>query len=313
MRSIIFILILLCFVPLLALELTLKPSVKISNNSVLLEDVIYNIKGHVDFYERIRKTEILKMDQNQKYKNIMGKEIALKLQNQYPDLNIQIKGQLVSVYRMENPVKKEALAQDVKTFLKDFFTLSDKSQIDIISFPDIFVPVEDYRVEFFLPETQPKSGRVLVNAKVISDEALIKEFGIAVRISESYLVCKLNTGVKKGDRLKSADFEFVEKSDLLGSEYLKSSDMRDEMIAKFNLSKGRFLKESDFTSKPDVNRLDMVNVVIKGESFKMQYVALAKNSGWKGDRIILENLESRKMFQAEIVDKNTVMINLEGK
>ncbi len=313
MRKILILVFVVISVGLSALEITLKPSVKVSENTVYLEDIVLNAKGNIDQYEHIKRTEILKIDTTQKYKNILAKEIILKLQVLYPEISVQVKGQLVSVYKLEKVIKKESLSDNVKDFIQNFFSLSDKSEIEIINFPQVYVPVETYEVQYYLPQTQPQSGRVLVQTKILSNNELVKEFGISVRIKEKYLVYRLNKGVKKGDPIKNEDFELIEKVDLYGMDYLNPKDNHDELIARYNLPKGRFLKSGDFSTVPDVCRLDMVNVIIKGELFNMQYVALAKDNGWKGDRIVLENLESRKIFQAEVIDKNTVMINLEGK
>ncbi|HPM03865.1 MAG TPA: flagellar basal body P-ring formation chaperone FlgA, partial [Candidatus Cloacimonadota bacterium] len=129
----------------------------------------------------------------------------------------------------------------------------------------------------------------------------------------TYEVYKLKNSKKLSDRFTAEDLEINYVREMLTNKYKLSYQEILESVASAYCPKGKIITTSDIRSEPLIRKSDVVVVNIIGKNFNMKYNALAKNDAWMGEQVTLQNQDTKRFFNAKVVDKNTAAIYLEEK
>ncbi len=195
------------------------------------------------------------------------------------------------------------------------YELSGKSRDDlIIEFryvPQSIKVPDGSRVEITLPRMLERRGSAVAYITVKSDDGRYTR-----RIPVSL-------------KLRTFDYVFVAKKRLGRGHILVPDDIRRERVETTNLS-GGLVKESseiygkktkrivntgasirtDMIDLPNlIERGDIVNIVAHLEGVKATGVGKAKQSGRKGDMIMIKNVDSGRQITGRIKDSSTVLVN----
>jgi flagellar basal body P-ring formation protein FlgA len=79
-------------------------------------------------------------------------------------------------------------------------------------------------------------------------------------------------------------------------------------VARRALRKGTVLTPRDVKEPVLVRRGDVVTLIAKGASFRLSTSARARDSGGRGDSVVVENLDSRQLIAGTVVGPRTVEI-----
>ncbi|HGJ65606.1 TPA: flagellar basal body P-ring formation protein FlgA [bacterium] len=123
---------------------------------------------------------------------------------------------------------------------------------------------------------------VVVSAKQIDLNSVIKE--------DDLIITSKDIGL-------SSDV-FYKKDDIIGKN------------AKKNISKGSFITSDMIKQVPIIKQGDLITILVESASLKISTQGKAMENGIKDQVIRIINISSLKELQAQVVDKNTVKINL---
>ena len=85
-------------------------------------------------------------------------------------------------------------------------------------------------------------------------------------------------------------------------------DFLDGKVAKHTLSRGRIVWENDIKREKALRNGDVINVSIGIGNWKISLKGLAKESGFIGDIVKIQNMKSKEMLSGVIVAKGEVQI-----
>ena len=295
-----------------ALDLKLKNVAKINNGTIRLQDLVESYDGNSANYQRIRNTVIEHLSYDKRMLNIKSSDITDTVKKSHPDMEFSISGGLVAVRWEETYLSGDIVQREAMTFVKRQYRLGDNAKITIINIPKIPIPNENVQITFEKSKFSENSDMIRLNGKVLSQSKVINVFHVLVKIEIPQNVFQANRSIRKGDKLSKSDFLVVMMNINPNSNFAQKLDDSDELIASRFISKGSILRTTDLQKAPAVKRNQVVFVVIKGNNMQITYEALSRTEGWIGDTILMQNLESRQTFRAEVVDKNTVQVLIDN-
>lgn len=295
-----------------AINLKLKTKVSCNQNIVYLSDVIDQNAVDQLSMDSLSRIKIGEISDKQNFINISNKQImdAVK-ESDHSD--IKIIGPLVSVYRNLDLISNDEIKIKIEDYIRKQVKLSENAEIEFLRLPQVKRPVGEYLIEVFSPELKTDNGRHLFVCKVISDNQIIEEFTVNLKIYDIYEVYQLKNSMKQGEVFTANNLIKSFTKEILNNKYNMSYQEILESVTSSYLPKGKILTVNDIRTEPLVKKQDIVDVVIEGNAFKMNYKALAKNNAWLGEQVTLQNLDNKKCFNARVIAKNTVLIDLEEK
>ncbi|MDX2110924.1 MAG: flagellar basal body P-ring formation chaperone FlgA [Verrucomicrobiota bacterium] len=116
--------------------------------------------------------------------------------------------------------------------------------------------------------------------------------------------------ILRGETLQMEDFELRATNCLREKEILPTDANLKELTASRAIAPGRALTWREVTSRILVQRGSQVDVIIRQGALSISMKAEALETGARGDRINLRNLQSRKNISAVIIDENLAQISL---
>lgn len=110
--------------------------------------------------------------------------------------------------------------------------------------------------------------------------------------------------------LKKTSFKKEVIYDHKNTQYLKDINLVKYYKTNKRINKGTPLKLTDLTPLYLVRHGKKVNLILKGNNIKIKNNAIAKQNGRYGDNIEFQNIRSKKSFFANVIDFNTVEVDL---
>jgi len=311
MKLFFFISTLLLVLHLNANTITLKKVANITNEIVMVSDLTESFKGNQADFEDIKNIVVSVLPFEKRMINIPANLVLQKINAQYPKLNIKIPSTVVAVRWNELKLNEEIVKKEIGSFLIREFNLSNEAKFTFQKVPVITIPNENVQLSFEIARSTIITQYTKVSGKVEYGRNLLGVFSVDVRIEDNRKVYQANRSIKKSEVINLDDFTIVQVNvnpiNLLKAEL--SSE--DTYIAKNFISKGSFLKTTDIEPIPDIKSNNTVTVLVQTNSMLLTYQAISKTNGRLGDKIMLQNPDSKKIFYAEVIDKNKVHINLE--
>ena len=150
------------------------------------------------------------------------------------------------------------------------------------------------KIDFYSQGERVKSQWVHVDAVAEAPVVVAKKavpYGQALRFSD------LEIEVRQFDRLEGM---FTTKTEVIGS------------VAKRSLQEGEILTQKDLKEAVLVSRGDVVTLLVRGPAFLVSALGRARDSGSRGDAVVIENLDSKQLVHATVVGDKTVEVVVAG-
>lgn len=132
----------------------------------------------------------------------------------------------------------------------------------------------------------------------------------SVRFHWAYtrLVWQVANRVKMGDPLTAASFQQVQTNVLaLPGTLQPATDFPDGKVAAHALPESRILMEGDWVEPVLVKRDDLVSVLYDHHGIEITVQAKALSDGARNAVISVQNLSSKKIFNARVVDQRSLV------
>jgi len=132
----------------------------------------------------------------------------------------------------------------------------------------------------------------------------------SVRFHWAYtrLVWQATSNVANGDALTAANFQQVEANVLkLPGSLQPAADFPSGKTAAHALPEGKVLMESDWIEPILVKRDDLVTVLYEHHGIAITVAGKAMSNGARNDVIAIQNLTSKKIFNARVVDQRSLV------
>ncbi len=188
----------------------------------------------------------------------------------------------------------------------------------------------DWRVEILNGETKirtlPGKYDVSVNGKVDSDEKgllrlslkikqndLTKNIPFTCRLFVSVPVVKASNLVTRGEVLKESDL-YLEREDITSLRYKPLMDIQKAVgsVASRSISIGSVIHNLCVKQAPAVKKGDTVYIELASGKIRISVPARAREDGYKGETIWVENLKTHKILRVKIKDSGKVSL-MEGE
>ncbi len=198
-------------------------------------------------------------------------------------------------------VKKQALEQGVINELElEFF--AGATEIDLPEANKFKIMV--LRLDF--DETQNKFS---AKAEVYANSKMLHATDLTGRYYELVSIYVPAQNVAKGELIEQKMLKTIKirKNRLKSSFLTEESQLLNKQATK-SLRMDKPVFENEVREMPLINKNDMVTVVYEYEQMQITVKAQALEDGAKGQIINLLNTKTKKTIQAEVKDKNTVVI-----
>ncbi|MCL2063031.1 MAG: flagellar basal body P-ring formation chaperone FlgA [Candidatus Cloacimonetes bacterium] len=307
----IFILFVFTLCNLYSLSLQLKRVATINDETIRVYDLIESWEGEPADLLKIQNILVAELPYQRRMMNIPSNTVARKIRLQYPDIELSIPS-IITAVRWEDVILGEnRIKLEAESYLRDYFTLSNNAEISFNNLPRINIPSDLVELSFEMSRTTENTNYIRLDGRAILNGQTINVFNVLARVQDQQFVYQANKTIRKGQKISSNDFEKVMVAVNLNNSFLAEIDENDDIIANNLISRGSYLRTTDVVNAPYVERNGLVSVLIRGTSMQLNYEAISRADGWLGDRIMLQNPDSRQTFYAVVVDKNKVLISLE--
>jgi len=292
--------------------LKLKSAVYTDQTEIYLSDLVELTDLDIAVRNSISSVQIISLENGRQFQNLSVKQINQILQNQHIN-QYSIQGQLVTIYPKNSILAEDQILKTVKLFLIDQLKADETTEIELLKPPVIKLKNQRYTLSVKSNPSMQLSGRMILSLQVKFPDQKTDEYTINAKLYKTYEVYKLKNSKKLSDRFTAEDLELNYVREMLTNKYKLSYQEILESVASAYCPKGKIITTSDIRSEPLIRKSDVVVVNIIGKNFNMKYNALAKNDAWMGEQVTLQNQDTKRFFNAKVVDKNTAAIYLEEK
>jgi len=291
-----------------AIDIKLKNVYKTNKEQIRLCDLVDKIEGEEAVYQQIKNVVIETLPYDRRLVNIKSNDVLKKVKQAFPRVEVTISNTVTAVRWEETFLNRDIILREAKSFLVRHYSLSSSAEVNLASIPKIPVPSQDVRLTFEENKYSQSGNMVRLDGKVYSQNKVIYVFNVQARVQERREIFQAKRSINKGDRVTTDDFITVVQAVNPNGVYLLSFNNEQEYIANNFIGKGAILKKTDINTSPYVTKNEMVTVLMQSDTMQLSYQAIAKANGWFGDRIMLQNPESRQDFAGEVIDQNTVLV-----
>jgi len=202
-----------------------------------------------------------------------------------------------------------ASANAMKDSLHAFFAKGIRHQgataelIDVTRWPDT-----TGNVTWRLPQMKRHTARISMIAEQ-SDGQQMRRWYVPVRVHWWAKAVTLKQEAPIRTRLLPDMLE-VKRIDVaghMGHRWEKVSDLAGMQVTR-PMHKGDAIYSTSVKQSPMIKRGDIINIIVYVGSISVRAEGKALKSGSRGDRLLVQNLRSKEMLQATIVDAHTVQV-----
>lgn len=203
------------------------------------------------------------------------------------------------------------LRQAAKIFLEEKQVSADTSSIKVSIGridPRLRLSACDQPLDFFLPQATRKSGRVTVGVRCASP--ISWKLFVPAKVSRYQQAWVLQNTLSPSDNLSRADVKLqnVEINDRRKVPVTELNQLLNASPKKV-LTIGTIIYQDNICL---VCRGDKVTVTANNEFMSINVEAIAMSDATLGERIQVQNFNSKRFFNATVTGKNQLNINLSG-
>ena len=205
----------------------------------------------------------------------------------------------------------EMLRAELEKELQARLSLNGELRIEVTN---AWQPIKLPAPEFAIQLTEMPIGGIgstfFVRAKIVSGTSSFGPFQIAVRAQLWQEVWMAANRLDRGQALDRSVLA-AQKVDVLHErQQMISTDVDPATLElTMNLNAGRPLTKREAVSRPVVRKGQVVQVVAQQGTLTVSMKAIALENGATGDLIRLRNLDSRKDFNAQVINETKVQVH----
>jgi flagella basal body P-ring formation protein FlgA len=174
----------------------------------------------------------------------------------------------------------------------------------------IVLPDGDIDIKVESVSKYPVNGNFPLNFAFSSDGCECEKRLIPFKVEVIDNVVVSTKQIDLNSVIKEDDIIITSKDIGLSSEVFYKKDDIIGKYAKKNISKGSFITSDMIKQVPIIKQGDLITILVESASLKIATQGKAMENGIKDQVIRIINISSLKELQAQVVDKNTVKINL---
>jgi flagella basal body P-ring formation protein FlgA len=228
------------------------------------------------------------------------------LKRRFPDVAIDVLGpQMISVNTACLQVRVSELSDKIESCIGEKIKWPHSSWTVEVQDTASKIRCFDrgYTVKFSGCEEKYPRGNVRMTGILVQDNYSIS-FPVVCRIKVKIPVTVAARTIERGEVITPDCLKLSERDiTVFRYEPLFSIDSVCGTVASRTISPLTIIHEAMLSAKPDVYKGDMVSISSESGTVKVSVLVRARENGCVGDRIIVENPESHKIFKIEITGR----------
>ncbi|MFQ5737828.1 MAG: flagellar basal body P-ring formation chaperone FlgA [Acidobacteriota bacterium] len=216
----------------------------------------------------------------------------------------------VLITRKSRILPKEKIRKSAASFLKAHWPDLDLS-IQEMQLPRVVVlPIGETELQFGVPKTPVNLDNVGLKVSFRVNGKHWRSQWVRLRLTAHASLQVANRAIPYGHRLTASDVLLKGRRIERLDHFFQDPNQVLGRVAKKALQQGEVLTARNLSWPALVSRRDVVSLVVRGKHFTVSTLARARDAGFLGDRILVENLDSRKTVLAKIVGDKKVEVDL---
>lgn len=297
----------------LTLEVNLKEKVEVSAESITLGKI-----AEISYPEREWQERLENLDLG--YLPPPGEEREIKPEEIYERVVAQKVSQLDYIYFSGAPtckviakgelITRDELERKIKEQLSEIFPFAQKIEVNLSSPREVIIPPDgEINIIFSSPSSlKPwgaRNGTLEIRREGRVEKTLPLRFDVQVYREVVRAKSKLSRGeVISKDRVYSS----LEVLDYRNEKAFSNIEEVEGKETKREIPAGTILTPSSIQEETLIKRGDLVTMVAKYGGIVVTSTGKARGEGSLGDVIVVENPDSKKRFEAEIVGERMVEV-----
>ncbi|MBD3346728.1 MAG: flagellar basal body P-ring formation protein FlgA [Chitinivibrionales bacterium] len=149
---------------------------------------------------------------------------------------------------------------------------------------------------------------------MLIEQAHTTRVSVGCKINVETAVVTAKENVRRGEELGSHNCEII-KQDITGYRYFCYSDLNaiSGKTASRSLSQGTIINDKNCESVPAIKKGDLVSIVLSEGAVSVSVDGRAREDGYVGDRIWVQNIGSNRLLRVEILTENKVGLIRKGE
>lgn len=208
-------------------------------------------------------------------------------------------------------LSEKAVKEEIRRQLQEKYALEGELKIFLNkAFQDLPLKTEHWELEITQCPPDKLSDKFLLSFHILNGPHLLGQWQLPVRAElwkDAYISLRY---IRRGENLYDRDFKThpVDVLRMRGRSVSTHEDLSD-YIAEQNVPQNDVLIYHDIKRKPDVIKGQLVDVVAEDYGIRIQTKAKALQDGIKGECISVQNLQSKKNIQGQIIGDNLVKVH----
>lgn len=249
-------------------------------------------------------------------------DIKLRLRQHKIDLSqITFAGQKkVAVSKKSMEITPEQLLNFARKYIQEHLLadkavlFTDRNSIEFAAMP-MKLTIPDGEVSFRIekgPQTKIRlSQYTSIPIQIILNGKTYRTLILSLKVKSLKKVVVAKKAIPKGKHLSEADILMEERDiiSVLSSALVLKSDVYGKR-AKRRISQGEILTKEIIETPPKILRGDKVTILVELPHLFVTTLGQAKEDGREGEIIRVENVSSKKIITAEVINENLVRVKL---
>ncbi len=206
---------------------------------------------------------------------------------------------------------EKEVREELKRQLQEKYALDGELKIFLNkAFQDLPLRSEAWELEIIQCPPDKLSDKFLITFNIVSRNTLLGQWQLPIRAElwkDAYISLRY---IRRGENLYDRDFKThpVDVLRMRGRSVSTHEDLSDYM-AEQNVPQNDVLIYHDIKRKPDVTKGQIVDLIAEDQGIRINTKVKAMQDGIKGECITVQNLQSKRNIQAQIVADNLVKVH----
>lgn len=205
---------------------------------------------------------------------------------------------------------EKEVREEIKRQLQEKYALDGELKIFLNkAFQDIPLRSDAWELEIIQCPPDKLTDKFLMTFAIMSPQGLLGQWQLPIRAElwkDAYISLRY---IRRGENLYDRDFKThpVDILRMRGRSVSTREDLSD-YIAEQNVPQNDVLIYHDIKRKPDVTKGQIIDLIAEDQGIRIKTKVKAMQDGIKGESITVQNLQSKKNIQAQIVADNLVQV-----
>lgn len=205
---------------------------------------------------------------------------------------------------------EKEVREEIKRQLQTKYALDGELKIFLNkAFQDLPLRSDAWELEILQSPPDKISDKFLITFSIISGSTFLGQWQLPIRAElwkDAYISLRY---IRRGENLYDRDFKThpVDVLRMRGRSVSTHEDLSD-YVAEQNVPQNDVLIYHDIKRKPDVTKGQIVDLIAEDQGIRINTKVKAMQDGIKGECITVQNLQSKKNIQAQIVADNLVKV-----